>query len=253
MTQTSRVAVVTGGANGIGRAVVGRLLGSGHTVVAFDWDEHGLETLAGEHDGGAESLLCHPGDVSDPGHWAELVERTHDRFGGIGVLVNNAAISPKRDGARIASHEMPIDEWEAVMRVNLTGAFLGFQAVVADMSAARWGRIINMSSGAARMGARVAGVHYGASKAGLLGLTRTLAVEYGSSGITVNAITPGRIETPMAQAVSTEVNAGFLAQIPVGRLGLPEDIAGMVGFLASDDASFITGATFDVNGGGYIG
>lgn len=103
------------------------------------------------------------------------------------------------------------------------------------------------------MGARVAGVHYGSSKAGILGLTRTLAVEYGPDGITVNAIAPGRIETPMAQAVASEVNDRFLAQIPVGRLGVPDDIASVVAFLASDNSSFITGATFDVNGGGYIG
>lgn len=244
-----RTALVTGGANGIGLAIVDRLLADGYRVVAMDRQEEALSALSARRD----SVMTFAGDVGSAHDWAEVVSATHQQFGPIGVLVNNAAISPKRAGVRIPSHEMPLDEWNAVLQVNLTGPLLGFQAVFADMAEAGWGRIINMSSGAARMGARVAGIHYGATKAGLLGLTRTLAYEYGKNGITVNAITPGRIQTPMANAVAPEVNQGFLDQIPVGRLGRPDDIAAMVSYLASDDAEFITGATFDVNGGGFIG
>lgn len=252
MTSTPRTAIVTGGALGIGASVVQRLLDDGLRVVVLDRDAQALGQMT-KRMGDREDLVGVVGDVGAVEGWQGAVATAHDRFGPVGVLVNNAAISPKRDGVRVPSHEMPLEEWADVLRVNLTGPLIGFQAVFDDMRDQRWGRVINMSSGAAHMGARVAGVHYGSTKAGILGLTRTLAVEYGRYGITANAICPGRIATPMTDAVAPQVNADFLAQIPVGRLGRPDDIGTMAGFLASDAAEFITGATIDVNGGGYIG
>lgn len=246
-----RVALVTGASRGIGAAIVERLIATGHLVIGIDVDEPSLADLAERF--APTDLRTVVGDVGEPAAWEEAVDAAHAAAGPVSVLVNNAAISPKVDGRRVPSDQVTRAEWDEVLRVNLTGAFLGFQATVGDMREQGWGRIVMMSSGSAKAGARVAGVHYGTSKAALLGLTRTLALELGPDGITVNAITPGRIATPMAAAVSAEVNQMFLDEIPVGRLGTGADIAAMVDFLASDDAGFITGATFDVNGGGYIG
>lgn len=246
-----RVALVTGAGRGIGAAVVERLVATGRAVVAIDVDEASLADLASRVT--STDLRTVTGDVGGAEVWTRAVQSAHDLAGPVAVLVNNAAISPKVDGRRVPSDRVTREEWDEVLRVNVTGAFLGFQAVVGDMRDQRWGRIVMMSSGSAKAGARIAGVHYGTSKAALLGLTRTLALELGPDGITVNAITPGRIATPMAAVVSDEVNQRFLDAIPVGRLGTGADIAAMVDFLSSEDAGFITGATFDVNGGGYIG
>ncbi len=246
-----RVALVTGAGRGIGAAIVERLVATGHVVVGIDVDEAALSELAGRFS--STDLVPIVGDVGRPEAWGDAVAAAHASAGPVGVLINNAAISPKVDGLRTPSDRIARQEWDRVLSVNVTGAFLGFQAVVGDMRGQGWGRIIQISSGSAKAGARVAGLHYATSKAALLGLTRTLALELGLDGITVNAITPGRIATPMAAAVSAEVNQMFLDEIPVGRLGTGADIAAMVDFLASDDAGFVTGATFDVNGGGYIG
>lgn len=249
MTQR-RIALVTGAGRGIGAAIVARLVATGHVVVAIDVDGRSLAELGASYSD--DDVRPVVGDVGERTVWDEAVEVAHTA-GPVSVLLNNAAISPKVEGRRVPSHAVSREEWDEVLRVNLTGAFLGFQAVVADMREQHWGRIVMMSSGSAKAGARVAGVHYGTSKAALLGLMRTLALELGPDGITVNAITPGRIATPMAAAVSAEVNQMFLDEIPVGRLGTGDDVASMVSYLTSDDAGFITGATFDVNGGGYIG
>jgi len=251
-TETVRTVVVTGGAKGIGAGIVSTMLARGHRVVVVDNDVAGLDTFVADSAGHGDNLVACEADVSSLESWTKIMTLAHESFGPVGVLVNNAAISPKRDGARVPSHEMDRDEWDQVLSVNLTGPFLGFQAVIEDMRARRWGRIINISSTAGRNGARLAGIHYGVAKTGILGLTRTLAWEYGGDGVTVNAVAPGRIMTPMAAGVSDEVNASMLTKIPVGRFGYPDDIAAVVAFLASDSAGFVTGATIDANGGAYM-
>ena len=248
-----RCAIVTGAAGGIGAAVVTELINRGARVLVTDIDSQALERFADDHADLAPFFRCAVADVASAEDWQRLADEARSAFGPIGILINNAAISPKRDGAKVPAHQMGRAEWDAVLAVNLTGPFIGVQTVFPDMRDAGWGRIVNMSSQAARTGARVAGVHYGATKTGLLGLTRTLAYEFGSYGITVNAVAPGRIMTPMAAGVPDEVNRQWLNQIPVGRLGQPEDTASVVGFLASEEAGFITGATIDANGGSFMG
>lgn len=250
--QTARTAVVTGGAKGIGAGIVDELLANGHRVLAVDNDVDGLATLVADRPGVGDNLVACEADISSERGWGQIMLAAHESFGPVGVLVNNAAISPKRDGERVPSHEMSRDEWDRVLAVNMTGPFLGFQSVIDDMRSAQWGRIVNISSTAGRTGARLAGIHYGVAKTGILGLTRTLAWEYGGEGITVNAVAPGRIMTPMAAGVSDDVNAALLTKIPVGRFGYPEDIASVVAFLVSDGAGFVTGATIDSNGGAYM-
>lgn len=252
MSAVRRCAVVTGGARGIGEAITRDLLGRGMDVVVADLDETAMAGFRPPADAVGRVTLV-PADVAQEADWHRVLDVARSAYGPVTVLVNNAAISPKRDGQRTPSSEMPLDEWNRVLAVNLTGAFLGAKLVHPGMKAAGWGRIVNISSQAARTGARVAGVHYGATKAALLGLTRTLAFEYGPDGITVNAVTPGRIMTPMAAAVADEVNQAMRAGIPVGRLGTPEDTAAVVGFLASDEAGFVNGATVDANGGSWMG
>lgn len=242
-----RTAVVTGAAYGIGRGITEHLLAGGYRVLAVDVSSEGLAELEGE-----PGVLTVLGSVSEEETWHQVVAEA-TAVGGVDVLVNNAGISPKHQGARLPLAQVTRAEWDMVLDVNLTGAFLGMQAVVPGMQERGWGRIINIASQAARTGARLAGIHYGASKAGMLGLTRTAAHELGGAGITVNAVTPGRIITPMAQQVSEEVNAKMLTEIPVRRYGQPMDIANVVEFLASAQSSFITGATIDCNGGSFMG
>lgn len=232
----ARIAVVTGGAMGIGRGIADSLRSAGFSVIVAD--------VAPGSD--------HHLDVSVPGAWDALVAEA-EPMGGISVLVNNAGISPKTNGRKLPTAEVTLAEWERVVAVNLTGPYLGTKAVLPGMVARGWGRVVNISSQAARTGARVAGVHYGATKAGLLGLTRTVAHEYGPFGVTCNAITPGRIESPMARGVPDEVNERFLEMIPVGRIGTGADIGAAVVYLCSDGAGFVNGATLDVNGGSWMG
>lgn len=248
-----RCAIVTGAGGGIGAAVVVELISRGARVLATDIDGQALERFQEDHGDLSKSFRCSVADVADAQEWERMAEEARSAFGPIGVLVNNAAISPKREGAKVPAHEMSHDEWDAVLAVNLTGPFIGTQTVYPDMREVGWGRIVNIASQAARTGARVAGVHYGATKAGILGLTRTLAHEFGPHGITVNAVAPGRILTPMAAGVPDEINQQWISKIPVGRLGQPEDTASVVGFLASEEASFVTGATIDANGGSFMG
>lgn len=241
---TKPVMIVTGNGRGIGDAVVRLALANGYAVV-------GLDTAFEDQDV-AEHYVQVTGDVASGDSWKAVTSEALSRFGRIDVLVNNAGISPKRDGQRVPSSELELDEWQQVMNVNLTGAFLGCQHVYPHMREASFGRIISISSQAGREGARVAGAHYGVTKTGLLGLTRTLAAEWGRDGITVNAVAPGRIDTPMASMVSDDVNQAMLQRIPVGRLGLGEDIGYGVLYLASREAGFVTGVTLDINGGSYM-
>lgn len=246
-----RVALVTGAARGIGLQVAERLGALGATVVLVD--------VRPEVESAAEALRARGlaaeavmGDIADEGVVRDLVAGVAAAHGGLDILVNNAGISPKHGGRKALVEETALAEWQAVLAVNLTGAFLLCREAVPLMRRRGWGRIVNMSSQAGRTRSQIAGSHYAASKAGLIGFSRTLAAEVGAAGITVNCIAPGRIETPMAAVAGAEVNQAYVTQIPVARIGMPDDIAAAVLFLASDQAGFITGATLDVNGGHFM-
>lgn len=245
MTTHAGAAVVTGAARGMGRAITARLAALGYPVIAVDIDEEGLATTAAEVPGDITPLVAGVGAADAP----SLVRTATRPHGGICVLVNNAGISPKRDGVAVPTVELTRAEWDRVLLTNLTGAFELCQVAAIDMMAMGWGRIVNVSSLAARTGTRVPGSHYVASKAALLGFSRTLALELGRSGVTVNCIAPGRIDTSMAGEALPEINERMLRRVPVGRFGQPDDIAAAVAYLVSEDAGFVTGATLDVNGG----
>lgn len=250
------VSVVTGAAGGLGTAIVRELLARGDRVVATDANPAALvslvDALRGDSDDVDSNLLTLDGDVTSQSDWARIREAATRSFGAPSVLVNNAGISPKHGGRKLDGRDIPVDEWNLVLAVNLTGPFLGIQALAPGMAEAGFGRIVNMSSLAARHGGLVAGVHYAATKTGLLGVTRSFARELAPSGITVNAVAPGRIDSGMVSMVSGEVNSKYAALIPVGRLGTADDVARTVAFLADRDAGFITGAVIDVNGGSHM-
>ena len=244
-----KVAVVTGGASGIGEATSRALAREGARVVICDINGEGAKRLEIDLQRQGAKALAVRTDISDPAQVKSLAEETMARFGRVDILVNNAGISPKHEGKKLRLWEMSVAEWEQVIRVNLNGYFLCCHEIVPHMIPTRWGRIVNISSLAARIGGVVAGSHYTAAKAGILGLTKSLAAEAAEYGITVNAITPGRINTPMAANVPPAVNAEIVKRIPLGRFGTPEDVAAAILFLVSEAAAYITGATLDVNGG----
>lgn len=246
-----RVALVTGAARGIGAAIAARLAAAGHPVVLADVVPEVEATAAQLCRAGGQARAIHL-DVADPAAAAELPRLVGDWWDGLGVLVNNAGISPKLNGKRRPVAEMPPEEWQRVLAVNLTGAFLVSQACIAPLRARRWGRIVMITSQAARTKSLIAGAHYAASKTGLMGFARSLAGELGSDGITVNSVAPGRIETPMSAGAAPGANEAFLANVPLGRAGTPAEVAETVAFLASDAASYLTGATIDVGGGSFM-
>jgi 3-oxoacyl-[acyl-carrier protein] reductase len=244
-----KVAIVTGGASGIGEASIRALAREGAQVVICDINGEGAKRLEKDLQRQGAKAVAVRTDISDPAQVKCMVEETMAHFGHVEILVNNAGISPKHKGKKLKLWEMSVAEWEQVIQVNLNGYFLCCREIVPHMISARWGRIVNISSLAARIGGIVAGSHYTAAKAGILGLTKSLAAEAAEYGITVNAITPGRINTPFTANVSPEVNAEIEKRIPLGRFGTPEDVAASILFLASEAAAYITGATLDVNGG----
>ncbi len=247
-----QIAVVTGAAGGLGASIVEALLGRGDQVVASDVNEASLATLRERFPDAADRLATVVADVASEQGWAIIRETAVERFGVPTILVNNAGISPKHDGKKLDGVDIPLDEWNAVVGVNLTGPFLGIQALAPGMIALGYGRIVNIASVAARYGGRLGGLHYAATKTGVLGVTRAFAHELAEHGITVNAVAPGRIASGMAAMVSETVNADYASTIPVGRLGTAGDVAHTVRFLSDPESSFITGATVDVNGGSHM-
>lgn len=245
-------AFITGGRRGIGFSIAERLYRDGLNIVLFDMDHEDTLSAASSLDPSGKRTLACTGNVSSHSDLQSAVQQAVSRFGAIQVLVNNAGISPKHNGIKAPVDTMCEQEWRQVIDVNLTGTFLATQACLPFMKSVGWGRIINVSSQAARTASTIAGAHYAASKAGILAFSRSLAAEVGPLGITVNSVAPGRILTPMAAEAGETANAAYLNRIPVNRLGKPEDVAGTVSFLISDDASFITGAVIDVNGGAFM-
>ena len=249
-TGGTRVAVVTGGASGIGLAISQRLAAEGHPLAIFDLDGDAADQAAAaiEATGGRATGLAV--DVGDrDGVWAAMDE-VGARLGPIAVLVNNAGM-----GAGMARFlKLTPEYWDQVLRVNLTGPFNCCQAVLPGMVEAGWGRIVNISSSSTNAGQPLMS-QYVSSKSGLNGLTRCLAPEFGPKGITVNAITPGFIDTPMSQAsvargdFGPEGLEGAIARTPVRRMGRPEDVAALCAFLCRDEAGYITGQVLGVDGG----
>jgi NAD(P)-dependent dehydrogenase (short-subunit alcohol dehydrogenase family) len=239
---TGRVAIITGAARGLGRAAATRLHERGACVAVNVRDAARAEALAKSL---GDRAIPVPGDLMSEGVAEDIVRRTIDAFGRVDVLVNNAAVAYS---TRIL--DISPAEWRETLEVNLTVPFLLTRAVAPRMKAQKYGRIVNISSKAGRMVSTLAGAHYTASKAGLLGLTRASAKELGSLGITVNAICPGMIDTELAHKNATpERLAQLAAGYPVPRLGTPGEVADLICFVASEAAGYITGATLDINGG----
>lgn len=239
-----RVAIVTGAAQGLGASIARTLAAAGAQVVLADANADVLQLAQRLSDGGTGSLGV-VADVSVEAHWERLLREALDAFGCVDVLVNNAART-----ASTAIWDITPEEWDAVMAVNLRGCFLGCRTVGRHMrERRRGGRIVNLSSLAGQQASPATGVHYAASKAGILALTRSFAVEFAPDAITVNAVAPAAIEGPMLDALAADRRDSLLARIPLGRFGHPDEVGGAVLFLASDAAGFVTGATLDVNGG----
>jgi 3-oxoacyl-[acyl-carrier protein] reductase len=242
-----RIALVTGAAQGIGRACALELARFGATLAVADINAEKLASVAAEIEAAGGTAAAFRLDVSNEESIEAGAKAVLERFGKVEILVNNAGIT--RDALMMT---MKRAEWDLVLNINLTGAYLLTQALLRPMIKNRWGRIVNMASVVGRAG-QAGQVNYAASKAGLIGLTRSLAREVASRGITVNAVAPGYIETPMTAVLDEKVSAAMLASIPIGRRGTDRDIAQAVKFLASDAASYITGHVLDVNGGMFMG
>ncbi len=239
MRLKDRVAIVTGGARGIGRAIGNAFAAEGALVILSDIDVQALEAAAP-----AMSALAITTNVVDEDSVHSMVEQVMQRYGRIDILVNNAGICPLTPFASIAR-----TEWDRVMAINLTGAFLCSQSVIPCMTPNHYGRIINISSVAGKMGGVTVGVHYAASKAGLLGLTWSLAKLCAPFGITANAIAPVTVETDLTREWPRDVMEQMRKSIPLGRLARVDDVAAAAVFIASEEAGFITGEVLDVNGG----
>jgi 3-oxoacyl-[acyl-carrier protein] reductase len=238
-----KIALVTGASQGIGEAIAKHLAAQGATVVCAARTLNKLQEVADAitSAGGKADVIA--ADLSDTASVKAAVAATVERHGAIHILVNNAGIT--RDKLLI---QMKEEDWDAVIDTNLKGAWTAIQAATKPMMKQRWGRIINIASVVGQMG-NPGQSNYVAAKAGLIGLTKSVARELASRNVTANAVTPGYIETAMTAGLSDEVKAEFTKQIPLGRMGTPTDIATAVAFLASDEAGYITGQVLSVNGG----
>jgi len=239
-----RVALVTGGSRGIGRAIAIELASRGARVaVNFQSNAAAAESVVAQIREAGGDAHVFGADVSKPTDAAALVKATVEHFGGLNILVNNAGIT--RDGLLMRMSE---DDWDAVQNTNLRGTFLVTKAAMRPMLRARGGRIINITSVVGVMG-NAGQANYAAAKAGVIGFTRAVAREVASRGITVNAVAPGFIATDITAGMSEAQIAGVMAQVPLGRIANPEDVAPLVAFLAGDGANYITGQCIQVDGG----
>jgi 3-oxoacyl-[acyl-carrier protein] reductase len=237
---TGKSALVTGASGGIGADIARALHAAGATVGLSGTRVEPLEALAAELGARAHVLPC---NLSNPEDVEGLAKRAAEAMGSVDILVNNAGIT--RDGLAM---RMSDDDWQSVIDVNLTAAFRLCRAAIRGMMKARWGRIVNISSVVGRAG-NAGQANYAASKGGLVALSKSLAEEVASRGITVNCVSPGFIETAMTEKLNDQQRATILASVPAGRMGTPQEIAAAVLFLASQEAAYVTGATLHVNGG----
>jgi 3-oxoacyl-[acyl-carrier protein] reductase len=243
---TNRTALVTGASRGIGRACALALAASGARVAVAARNREQLESLAGEIRAMSGEAFVAPMDLGAPESIKEAIAKVAKDFGSIAILVNNAGIT--KDGLAM---RMKQPDWDVVIATNLTGAFVAIQQALPAMMRERWGRIVNISSLVGEMG-NAGQANYAASKAGLIGLTKSIAQEMGSRNITVNAVAPGYVETDMTKGLSEELKQKVIANIPLKRIGRPDDVAAAVRFLASEEAGYITGHVLSVNGGLYM-
>jgi NAD(P)-dependent dehydrogenase (short-subunit alcohol dehydrogenase family) len=248
--ETARVAVVTGGGSGMGRAICRRLAAAGHAVAVLDVDGDATERVAKEVEADGGRAIPVAVDVSDRAAVDAAMDEARAAFGPVGILVTSAGIE-----GFVSFLDISVEAWERMLAVNLTGTFHCVQSVVPDMIGAEWGRIVTISSSSAQSGTKRM-AHYVASKGGVIAFTKALALDLASKGITVNTIPPGAIDTPMMRR---PVESGAMASLdqvvaraPLGRLGTPEDIAAACAFLCSEEAGYITGQQINVNGAWYL-
>ena len=237
---TGKIALVTGASGGIGGSIAHRLHGQGATVVLSGTRAAALEALAGELGARAQVMTC---NLGDPAETDALVGRVEAEAGQLDILVNNAGLT--RDGLAL---RMKDEDWQQVLDVNLTAAFRLTRAALKGMMKRRWGRVIGITSIVGVTG-NPGQANYAASKAGLIGMTKSLAQEVATRGITVNCVAPGMIETAMTDALNEQQRARILTAIPMQRLGNPDEISAAVVYLASQEAAYVTGQTLHVNGG----
>ncbi|MFG2937098.1 SDR family NAD(P)-dependent oxidoreductase [Streptomyces sp. NPDC048282] len=245
MTLQGKVAVVTGGARGIGRAIAIVLASHGAAVAVWDLNAEGAEKTVAEIQEAGGTAIAVAGDAADATAVAAAAARTREELGAVTILVNNAGTT-----AYVPFTGISEAAWDRMIGINLKGPFLVTKELVPDMLEAGWGRIVNISSSSAQTGAP-AMAHYAASKGGVIGLTRALAIEYADKGITVNHVPPGFIDTPLVREGPVDVEAAA-ATMPMKRAGQPEDIAHAVAYLASEEAGYVTGQSLSANGGRYL-
>lgn len=243
-TLQDKVALVTGASRGIGFAIAQRLGAAGARIVINDMVfREGFEAIIEAMKAVGAEARTYESNVTDPAQVEKMFQTIQEEWDGVDILVNNAGIT--RDGLLM---RMSDDQWDSVLNVNLKGAFLCSRAAIRGMMRKRWGRIINLSSVVALAG-NPGQVNYAASKAGLIGLTRTLSKEVAARNITVNAVAPGFIATDMVEVLSDEMKAKVMERIAMGRFGTAEDVAGVIAFLASQEASYVTGQVVGIDGG----
>jgi len=247
MSLSGHVAFVTGASQGIGRACALRLAKEGAVVALAARNQEKLNEVVSQISAAGGQAAAFPLDVADEEQLKSNTKAAINQFGKVDILVNNAGITRDQLVMR-----MKRADWDAVLQTNLTSAYLSIQQVISAMLKQRWGRIINITSVFGQMG-QAGQANYAASKAGLIGLTMAIAREVGSRNITCNAVAPGFIETAMTEALGDEFKQTAVQQIPLGRVGTTDDVAAAVAFLASDDASYITGHVLSVNGGMLMG
>jgi acetoacetyl-CoA reductase len=239
-----RVAIVTGGARGIGAAITTALARSGvHVAAGYSTNSKAAEELAEKLGAEGASVSVHQGNVGEPDDCTRVVGEVMEQRGRVDYLINNAGITVDK-----TVRKMSVEDWHAVLRINLSGAFYMTKAVLDHMTDAGFGRIVNISSVIGQTGS-IGQANYASSKAGLFGFSKSLAKEVARKGVTVNCVAPGYIETEMVAAIPDEVREKLLKGVPMGRLGQCREIARAVQFLVDDDAGYITGSVIDVNGG----